>query len=209
MRTPSRKERERESRRLAVLDAAEEVFAEKGFHDATVQEIAERAEFAVGTLYTMFQGKIAIYQELVEMRATQYVQRVQSTIQGLSDPREKVAAIIEAKLKFFDERRRFFRIFTMATSLQRSTQPQCMSERGYQIYADYIGAVAGVFAEGVQQGVFVDIDPFLLALVVEGTTNCIISQAIHTDGDRPAEATPESIQRVLFHGILSERERRS
>ena len=205
----SRKEREREVRRREVLESAEEVFAEKGFHDATVQEIAERAEFAVGTIYKMFEGKIAIYQELVEMRAREYVDQARAIIEQLDDPREKVGAIIAAKLRFFDERRRFFRIFALAASLQRSTQPQCMSEKGHQIYADYIGTVAGVFAEGIKEGVFVETDPLLLALVVEGTTNCVIARAIHTDGERPPETTPESIQQVLLHGILSERGRQS
>ena len=209
MRTLSRKERERESHRRAVLDAAEEVFAEKGFHDATVQEIAERAEFAVGTIYTMFEGKIAIYQELVEMRAREYVEQVHATIRQLDDPRQKVSAIIAAKLRFFDERRRFFRIFALAASLQRATQPQCIPEKAHQIYADYIGSVAAVFAEGIQQGVFAETDPLLLTLVVEGTTNCIIAHAIHTDGETLPEVTPESIQQVLFHGILSERDRQS
>ncbi len=57
-RIPSRKERERRLRREAILGAALKVFAEKGYRTATLEEIAERAEFGKGTLYNYFpEGK--------------------------------------------------------------------------------------------------------------------------------------------------------
>ena len=52
----SRRERERKRRRQAMLRAAQSVFAEKGYARATLDEIAERAEFGKGTLYNYFDG---------------------------------------------------------------------------------------------------------------------------------------------------------
>ena len=52
----SRRERERLRRRQAMLRAAQSVFAEKGYARATIDEIAERAEFGKGTLYNYFEG---------------------------------------------------------------------------------------------------------------------------------------------------------
>jgi len=51
----SRRERERKRRRQAMLDAARTVFAERGYANATLDEIAERAEFGKGTLYNYFE----------------------------------------------------------------------------------------------------------------------------------------------------------
>lgn len=57
----SRRERERLLRRRLMLEAARAVFAEKGYADATLDEIAQRAEFGKGTLYNYFkEGKEAI-----------------------------------------------------------------------------------------------------------------------------------------------------
>lgn len=66
----SRRDRERQTRRQAMLDAALAVFAEKGYDGATIDEIAERAEFGKGTIYNYFpNGKdalyLAIFQEMV------------------------------------------------------------------------------------------------------------------------------------------------
>jgi AcrR family transcriptional regulator len=52
----SRRERERLRRRQAMLQAARSVFAEKGYAQATLDEVAERAEFGKGTLYNYFEG---------------------------------------------------------------------------------------------------------------------------------------------------------
>jgi AcrR family transcriptional regulator len=54
--TLSRKERERLSRRNAMLRAAQSVFAERGFGPSTLDEIASRAEFGKGTIYNYFPG---------------------------------------------------------------------------------------------------------------------------------------------------------
>ena len=54
--TLTRRDRERLARRQAILDAALYTFAEKGYEGATLDEVAERAEFGKGTLYNYFPG---------------------------------------------------------------------------------------------------------------------------------------------------------
>ena len=53
----SRKERERLIRRQEILDAGLALFSEKGFHNVSMNEIAQKAEFAIGTLYKFFENK--------------------------------------------------------------------------------------------------------------------------------------------------------
>ena len=61
-----RKEREREMRRSAIVDAAEKVFFEKGIESATMDEIAEEAELSKGTLYLYFKSKTELYMAVCE-----------------------------------------------------------------------------------------------------------------------------------------------
>lgn len=79
----SRRERERRRRREAMLRAAQSVFAEKGYTQATLDEIAQRAEFGKGTLYNYFEdGKEGllfatfdeVYDDLHEMIASTFEQ---------------------------------------------------------------------------------------------------------------------------------------
>src|SRR5437762_13818789 len=52
-----RKEREKEARRIAILDAAEKIFDTKGFALATMDDIARDAELAKGTVYLYYKSK--------------------------------------------------------------------------------------------------------------------------------------------------------
>src|SRR6185437_214212 len=67
-RLPRRREEARALFRNAILDAAEAVFAERGFHGARIQDIAERARIAVGTVYNHFAHKDEVLAALLEER---------------------------------------------------------------------------------------------------------------------------------------------
>ena len=57
MEKSKRKEMEFQLRRTEILSQAEKIFAAKGFHNATMAEIASASGFATGTLYQFFEGK--------------------------------------------------------------------------------------------------------------------------------------------------------
>ena len=60
-----RREREKLRQRREMLAAALDLFSQKGYHNVSMQEIAEKAEFAIGTLYKFFQNKEDLYKALV------------------------------------------------------------------------------------------------------------------------------------------------
>ncbi len=201
---PTRRQRERERHRREVLEAAEVVFAEKGFHGAAVQEIAERAEFAVGSIYNMFESKTAIYEELLATRAQQYIAQVKSSIEGLPGPKQKIQAILKVKLRFFDENQPFFRMFRHVFSGGEPEPPSAMAGRCGEIYKSYLHMVDGIFAEGIQHEVFVDIPPALLTIVLEGMTNALIAHSIQTGQQELAGAARQQIERIFLGGVLRE-----
>ena len=65
-RSSNRKERDRQLRRTDILRASEHVFAQKGYDNATMQDIAKEAQYATGTVYLYFKDKEALYFSLLE-----------------------------------------------------------------------------------------------------------------------------------------------
>lgn len=57
---------DKKERRLALLDAARDVFSQRGYHDAKVEDICARAHVAKGTYYLYFKDKRAVLEELVD-----------------------------------------------------------------------------------------------------------------------------------------------
>jgi AcrR family transcriptional regulator len=68
----SRKEREYRRHRYEILEAALELFSEKGFYNVSMNEIAQKAEFAVGTMYKFFENKEDLYKALVLEQADKF-----------------------------------------------------------------------------------------------------------------------------------------
>ncbi|MEU0227241.1 helix-turn-helix domain-containing protein [Streptomyces sp. NPDC006284] len=68
--------------RQLLLDAAADVFAEKGYTGASVEEIADRAGYSIGAVYSNFEGKQQLFLELLSTRAES---RIADAAQVLKD----------------------------------------------------------------------------------------------------------------------------
>ena len=76
----SRKEREKEQRKEAILDAAMRVFQRKGYQATSMGEVAKEAEFSKGTLYLYFDSKFALFAEL----SNRVLSRVRAGFEAIS-----------------------------------------------------------------------------------------------------------------------------
>ena len=68
--------------RRLVLEAAERVFAEHGYDEAKIQDIAASAGIALGTLYTVLPGKTEIYAAIQEQRGQEIIASIYRAIEG-------------------------------------------------------------------------------------------------------------------------------
>jgi AcrR family transcriptional regulator len=105
----SRRERERRMRREAMLDAAATVFAERGYAQATLDEIAERAEFGKGTLYNYFEdGKEGLLFAIFDQVYDDLYAMIRETI-GADAPsdrsfRASFRALVVQSFAYYEER---------------------------------------------------------------------------------------------------------
>ena len=100
-----------EFRSSEILEAARRVFARKGFDQATVEEIAEAAEVAKGTVYLYFDSKRAIYLAALRQGIEALYERTKEEIAKPTSARERLRVFIEVRLHYFDANRDFFKIY--------------------------------------------------------------------------------------------------
>src|SRR5689334_532546 len=94
-----------------ILDAARKVFARNGFSQATMEEIAEVAGVAKGTVYLYFPSKRAVYLAALRQGIEELHRRTDHRLAATSSTREKIQAFIETRVEYFDENRDFFKIY--------------------------------------------------------------------------------------------------
>jgi AcrR family transcriptional regulator len=197
-----RKERERQRRQREFLTTAEEVFARKGFYSTTIQEISEKSEFAVGSIYHMFRNKDEIYLALLEMRMEEYLSLLEESIKDYSDPVEKIRRLIETKFRFFSEHKPFLRLFLDTTLGSDENLRTNGVEQLVGRYEDYLGLLAGIFEEGIKGKVFSGNDPIGMALAMEGMVRSFITYMIRHEEDGTPLPEFSTIREILLQGIL-------
>lgn len=109
-RQPSRRDEARALFRNAILDAAEAVFAERGFHGARIQDIAARARTAVGTVYNHFEDKDDVLHALLEERTEEMLERFRLRPDDPVSFRGRLEARVGRLLAYVTEHRAFFAI---------------------------------------------------------------------------------------------------
>ena len=159
-----RKEREKERRRQQIIVAAKRVFSEKGFNKATMEDIAHEAELSPGTLYLYFKNKEELYASL-SLRILQYLHiRVEHVNKEELAPEQKMDALVEAMYDVyaFDPLILINMFHLQSSETLKNLSPKLMSEIE-ELSRKSIGAIALIFEEGIDSGLFIDRHPVAMA----------------------------------------------
>ena len=215
----SRRDRERLARREAMLDAALAVFSEKGYGGASVDEIAERAEFGKGTIYNYFPGgKDELYFALFEERVVGGLRRV---IDGsfpdgvdLSTPAAARAAFrgfIGGLIRQFEEARGPMLMF-MKEGHRTHLALEHAAEFGLHFFG-IIEAVARPIQLAIDAGALRPLPARPVAHVLMGNVRGYLMAEVDADCDPSGSLEPapfgssgeaaEFLTTVLFDGLLT------
>src|SRR6476619_2042470 len=88
-----------------IRDAARDEFGERGFSDSSIVGITQRAGVALGTLYTYFDSKEAVFQALVRDMSAQVRDQVAPALKDSADALDAEGRALEAFLRFASEHR--------------------------------------------------------------------------------------------------------
>jgi TetR/AcrR family transcriptional regulator len=211
---PENGERRTEEPRARILAAAAEVFAEKGFDGAGVDEIALRAGVNKAMLYYHVGDKAALYGAvasdfLVTMRTA-----VSRSLEGLTDARDKVRAVQHALIHTFAGAPHYPRL------MQRE-----IADGGVHLPAEALAGMAGIMAmtrsivaEGRQAGTLRDVNPLLAHLMVVATSMFVMNAQrlrgrLDELGLLPPDTPPDiltladALSDVLLNGMAAKKKR--
>lgn len=206
----SRRERERLTRRTAMLDAARAVFAEKGYEGATLDEIAERAEFGKGTLYNYFEGgKEGILQALINDLFDSVEEIVTAHVKtGENRPvRAIFHALLTELVGFFEANRDTFLL--VIKEVQRMMLAPCgaVEREVWERDARVIRLIERPIARAIEAGELRAFPPEAIVRTVFGNMQGILMHrfcapaADETSPISSAEGAADFVTTVLFDGL--------
>lgn len=149
----------------AILEGALRVFGEKGFEDATVAAICAEAGISEPTLYEYFESKEDVLFSISELYTRREFERLREFAHYVNDPRERVRAIIQAYLEFYENNP----LYTSVALLTLKGNRRYVASPAYQSVRQAAHALIEVFQDGVLRGAFRDdLDPYLVRNMVLG-----------------------------------------
>ena len=179
-----------------ILDAARDEFGERGFSESTIVGITQRAGVALGTFYTYFDSKEAVFQELVRDMSAQVRDHVAPVMKDASDALDAERRALEAFLRFAREHRQVYRIIDEAEFVE----PAGFREH-YETTASRIAArlVAGRKAGQISKQVS-DEDIDVLAWAIMGA-NVFLGLKYSVWSSADAGRVAEAASRLLRKGL--------
>ncbi len=161
--------------RTQLLDAAEEVFGRRGFHDTTLKEVAELAEFSVGSVYSFFENKDDLFLHVFLRRGEAFLAGMGVAVATQDPAIERLRDLVAFEVGFFRAHPHFGRLY-LRTSSVGSPLPGTSVDDAFAEGLDHAMAVhASVFAAGQEERTLRSGDPAVLARILSGIVTSFLA----------------------------------
>ncbi len=204
----SRRERDRLRQRQEILAAALELFAQRGYHRISMQEIAEKAEFAIGTLYKFFRNKEELYKALVLEQCDHFEAELLQALTGAGDEIAKLRAYVQVKVAWCQRNLPFVRLFLAESRGASFNLKASLEDDLRQRYYAFMENLAQVFAQGFSSGRLRRIaPPYFLAVALDSVIDASLLLWLDAPERHPYPDDPDAILGLFFHGLLASQDR--
>jgi AcrR family transcriptional regulator len=144
--------------RARILEAALELFRDRGFEATTMREIADTAGVATGAAYYYFDSKDAIVLAFYDQAQKDMAARLEHVLAGSKDLAARIRGIVQVKLDYFEPSRRFLGALSVHTDPNHPLSPFSAQTREIrEIDMDFFGRAV----DGSRVRVPEDLQPYL------------------------------------------------
>jgi len=191
----------KQSTKEKILDAALEVFSEKGFHLATVDEIADQAGVGKGTLYRYFANKETLFNELVKLRLAELERNATAVLDGQDDVLTMIAKYLRVYFAFFDRNQHLYRLIAQ----ERLDFGEHVQDLYFKKVMRRIHALKKKTYEASQQGILKEVDFQTVFYGVMGFVHGVIQKWLARDCSYSLVEELPGVIEVLFYGFVKKR----
>jgi len=182
--------------RYRILNAAINIFSQKGYHNTRVDEIVEAAETSKGGIYFHFPSKQDIFLGLVDEFADMLESRISQTIGQQSSGIQRVDAALRVCIDTFQEYRKLSKIFL----IQAVGIGLAFEDKQQQIHDRFVVIIKTHLDDAISEGDIDPIDTQIAAYAWMGAINEVVIRWIHT-GTPDLERAFPSLRSFLLRSI--------
>ncbi|NLT22455.1 MAG: TetR/AcrR family transcriptional regulator [Syntrophorhabdus sp.] len=192
--------RKRDATREQIVKAAIQVFGGKSYLEASISEIAQRAEVAEGTIYQHFKNKEDLLFFIPNDRTDAFCEGLELHLQGIQDARNKLAKFAWYYLYFFKTNPAYARIAMLELRVNKNFQ----KTNGYRLFRGWFKMLRGIIEQGQREGsVRNDMDPVIIQELLLGTLEHYVTRWLLKDESWDLLEFREQTIKLIMNGIQS------
>ncbi len=166
-----------------------------------MHEIAGKADFAIGTVYKFFRNKEDLYKSLIMMKAQEFHRVLKEVLDRRGPPLQVLREYIQAKGVVFSDNAASVRLYFAETS-GASYNLKAGLDRDIQgLYDELIAKLTALFRRGIRSKVFRRLDPYYMAVALEGLTNSFLFCWLEDQERHPYERNIPVMMEIFLEGV--------
>ena len=187
------------SKRERILRAAIDVFAEHGYFNAKVAQIAKAAGVADGTIYLYFDGKEDVLITIFREHTRSYLRSLEQSMANVNRAEDRLRVAVRHHLETLGRDR----ALAVVSQVELRHSLKFMSLFSQQEVADYLGVIRKIVEHGQEQGAFRrNVHPVLAAKAVFGVLDEMVTSWMLSEKDYDLAAQSEQVADLILTGLL-------
>jgi AcrR family transcriptional regulator len=188
----------------SIRDAAMRVVSRKGYDHVTVQDIADEAGVAKGTVYLYFKSREDVLEKTMSFSFEEFHILIREAIGRGTTFRERVEQVVRAQLEYFEQEQEFFRLYL--------AMAEPLGERRLRTHASYrthIAQLVSMVETAVENDEVRAQPPERIAIALASVVRDIGLQRIAEKNKRPIAEDIEFVRDFICRGIATPEEKRT
>lgn len=199
--TMTRKEKEKTRHKTEILQAALNLFSDKGFGNVSMQDIAAKAEFSVGALYNFFAGKEQLFGELMADCSDRVYQMLSPILESDGPEDEKIRAYIRAGIKLLEDNLKFIRLYVSQYN-SLTPAPTHSPKAAENINMKLNEKMLNIIKSGIKNKLFRPIDAQTTANALSATLEAFILKSSEDFDKTKIEQGLKNIETLFVDNLL-------
>jgi AcrR family transcriptional regulator len=193
----------REVRQAEVLDAAAQIFREKGYHETSTAEIAERAGVVEGTVYRYFATKRELLVQVIERAYEEAIADFDVQLQGVTGTWNRLRYLIWRHLKTIADDPALAKLVTY----EIKADPNYRDMRVFQLNRAYTRRTVEIIEQAVRSGEFIaDVPIPIVRDMIYGCIDHHTWSYVRGEGTFDLNSTADCITRLIYRGLAAQQE---
>lgn len=191
-------EKARNSKYEAILRAAARVFAQSGYFNAKVSDVARTAGVADGTVYLYFKNKDDLLASIFGWAMEEFIGRAKLELAEIDDSREKLRRFAHLHFLLLERERDIAIVFQI--ELRHSTK--FMEQFSTTYLAQYLQMLREIIEEGQRRGIFRKrLNPKVMAKVLFGALDEMATNWVLSHKNHSLTAMAEPVLEIFLNGV--------